>query len=188
MQVKGSREGTIYIHGLITAEIDAGIDTGSIFVGGFGMGAAMALCAVLTYRNARGSGLGGYVGLSGWLPLKGVADMVCEKYNDGDHAEANSDDEDEDVFPALNSAFKIELGMTLRGPPTVSRLDGIPFFFGHGQADEEISVDLASSAAKVLEDIGLNVTMKAYADLGHEWRIGDEMDDVTSFLASHGLG
>ncbi|THH16624.1 hypothetical protein EW146_g4048 [Bondarzewia mesenterica] len=53
------------INQLITAEIDAGIPSERIVVGGFSQGAAMSLLTGLTNERK----LGGVVSLSGWLPL-----------------------------------------------------------------------------------------------------------------------
>ncbi|KAI3330606.1 phospholipase/Carboxylesterase [Ustulina deusta] len=54
-----------YVNSLIQAEIDAGIPTNRIVLGGFSQGGAMALLTGLTAKVK----LGGVVGLSCWLPL-----------------------------------------------------------------------------------------------------------------------
>lgn len=54
-----------YLNGLVKAEIDAGIPSERIVLGGFSQGAAMALFSALTGPVK----LAGVVGLSSWLPL-----------------------------------------------------------------------------------------------------------------------
>ena len=54
-----------YLNGLIQAEIDAGIPSERIVLGGFSQGAAMSLFSALTGPVK----LAGVVGLSSWLPL-----------------------------------------------------------------------------------------------------------------------
>ncbi|KAF3352931.1 Eukaryotic translation initiation factor 2A [Verticillium dahliae VDG1] len=61
----GVRVSTGYFHGLIQAEVDAGIPSDRIVLGGFSQGGAMALFPGLTAPVK----LGGIVGLSCWLLL-----------------------------------------------------------------------------------------------------------------------
>lgn len=51
---------------LITAEVDAGIPSDRIVLGGFSQGAAMSLLTGLTSERK----LGGLIIMSGWLPLR----------------------------------------------------------------------------------------------------------------------
>ncbi|KAK4692728.1 hypothetical protein P7C71_g4536, partial [Lecanoromycetidae sp. Uapishka_2] len=60
----------------------------------------------------------------------------------------------------------------------------VPLFLGHGEADDEVSVELASQAARILRDLGLDLTLKTYAGLGHSWRRPDEIDDIVKFLTA----
>ncbi|KAI0147422.1 Phospholipase/carboxylesterase/thioesterase [Xylariaceae sp. FL1272] len=67
-----------FVHGLIQAEIDAGIPSNRIIVGGFSMGAAMSHLSALTAKVK----LAGVVGLSSWLPLDHkFPDLVKEAGN-----------------------------------------------------------------------------------------------------------
>ena len=58
---------------LITAEVDSGIPSERVILGGFSQGAAMSLLTGLTTERK----LGGVVVLSGWLPLKDKFKAVC---------------------------------------------------------------------------------------------------------------
>lgn len=61
----GIKEATKNIHSLMDAEIQAGIDSTRIILGGFSQGGALSLYAGLTFSKP----IGGVVGLSCWLPL-----------------------------------------------------------------------------------------------------------------------
>lgn len=63
-----------YVNQLISAEVDSGIDSGRIVVGGFSQGGAMSLLCGLTNERK----LGGVVSLSGWLVLSSKIKAVSE--------------------------------------------------------------------------------------------------------------
>jgi len=62
----GMRSSARLINELITTEVDGGIDSKRIVVGGFSQGGAMALLTGLTTERK----LGGIIALSSWLPLR----------------------------------------------------------------------------------------------------------------------
>ncbi|EEY16101.1 acyl-protein thioesterase [Verticillium alfalfae VaMs.102] len=76
-----------YFHGLIQAEVDAGIPSDRIVLGGFSQGGAMALFAGLTAPVK----LGGIVGLSCWL-------LLSNKFGDEVKEEAKSVNRDTKVW------------------------------------------------------------------------------------------
>ncbi len=182
LQYKGLREGCHHIHSLIDKESEV-IPLKNIFLGGFSQGSAMALYALLAYRSESREGcLGGFVGLSGWLPLRKSLDGLIEFY-----ADESRDDRDEyDINVQISTSLRNQIGL----PPTGASMPQyaqIPIFLGHGLADEEVSVELARDTAKALTRLGLDVTLKKYEGLGHAWRNGDESDDIASFLAACGV-
>lgn len=68
-----------YLNELVQAEVDAGIPSERIVLGGFSQGAAMAMFAGLTGPKK----LGGVVGLSGWLVLSGKFAKELEQEGKG---------------------------------------------------------------------------------------------------------
>lgn len=60
---KGIKEAAKYVHSLIDAEIADGISSNRIVLGGFSMGAALAIYAGLTYNKP----LGCIISLSGFV-------------------------------------------------------------------------------------------------------------------------
>lgn len=61
----GIKKATQNIHSMINSEIQSGISSNRILLGGFSQGGALALYAGLTYDKP----LGGIIALSCWLPL-----------------------------------------------------------------------------------------------------------------------
>lgn len=61
----GIRNATKNVHSWISKEIEAGIPSNRIVLGGFSQGGALALFSALTYEQP----LAGVVSLSCWLPL-----------------------------------------------------------------------------------------------------------------------
>jgi lysophospholipase I len=66
-----------YFHGLIASEVQAGIPSDRIVVGGFSQGGAMSIFAGLTNKLP----LAGIVGLSAWLLLSGKFKDLVPKDN-----------------------------------------------------------------------------------------------------------
>ncbi len=64
-----------YLHGLVQAEVDAGVPPERVVVGGFSQGAAIALLGGLT-APAR---LAGVVSMSSWLPLDAKFPELLQK-------------------------------------------------------------------------------------------------------------
>lgn len=69
---EGMLSSAMAVGGIVTKEVDAGIDSKRIVIGGFSQGAALSLLTGLTSERR----LGGLVSLSGWLPLSGKMKSV----------------------------------------------------------------------------------------------------------------
>ncbi|CRG91735.1 hypothetical protein PISL3812_08787 [Talaromyces islandicus] len=58
-----------------------------------------------------------------------------------------------------------------------------PIFLGHGALDPKVSVHLGEKMTRLLANhMQMDVTWKAYEDLGHWYRVPDEIDDIIRFL------
>ena len=78
-QIEGQRESSATAHQVLDEEArEVGVH--NVFLGGFSQGGATALIAFLTYDPNADGHLGGFVGISGWLPMQnalaGFADIV----------------------------------------------------------------------------------------------------------------
>lgn len=179
LQLRGLREGSHHIHEIIDAEP---IPLENIFLGGFSQGGAMALYALLAYRpDGREGHLGGFVGMSVWLPLRSSLDGLVSYYT----GENQEDREAFDINTQVSTLLRNQIGL----PPVSSsppEYGEIPILFVHGKTDNELPVDLAKQATESLRGLGLNATLKEYEGLGHAWRSGDEIDDIAAFLTAQG--
>lgn len=183
LQFKGLREGCHHVHSLIAEESEV-LPLENIYIGGFGQGSAMGLYALLTYRaEAKEGTMGGFVGMSGWLPLIKSLVGLIEFYAD----ESRDDRGEYDINVQISTLLRNQVGLH-PSSASLPQYAQIPIFLGHGLADEEVPVELAGDAAKALTSLGLDVMLKRYEGLGHAWRDGDEIDDIASFLAAHGGG
>ncbi len=183
LQFKGLREGCHHVHSLVDGESEV-ISLGNIYIGGFGQGSAMGLYALLAYRSeAKEGNLGGFVGMSGWLPLTKSLDGLIEFYAD----ESRDDRGEYDINGQISTLLRNQIGLH-PSSASLPQYAQIPIFLGHGLTDEEVPAELARDTAKALTRLGLDVTLKKYEGLGHAWRNGDEIDDIASYLAAHGVG
>src|SRR5436190_17200758 len=69
LQHEGLRESAQLVHEIINAEAEA-VGVGNVIVGGLSQGAAQTLHVLLSYDDGGKGSLGGYVGMSGWLPFQ----------------------------------------------------------------------------------------------------------------------
>ncbi|KAF8545226.1 Alpha/Beta hydrolase protein [Trichophaea hybrida] len=111
MQKEGLRDAVEHIEGLISDEVELGIPEHNIIIGGISQGCATALHVLLSHK-AR---LGGFVGMSGWLPFASNIRQICRlssgaglRVRDGrgstsDGEQDESEDEPEDAGGEQNN-------------------------------------------------------------------------------------
>ncbi|KAI0099881.1 acyl-protein thioesterase-1-like protein [Nemania sp. FL0031] len=120
-----------YVHGLIQAEIDAGIPSDRIIVGGFSQGGAMSLLSGLTAKVK----LGGVIGLSCWLPIDNKFPSLVQE-SDLNHetpifmAHGTADP----VVPTALGQLSYEVLKKQNFPVTMKLYTGMP----HTAFDEEL--------------------------------------------------
>ncbi|XP_022714861.1 acyl-protein thioesterase 1 homolog 1 [Durio zibethinus] len=125
-------------------------------IGGFSMGAAMALysataCALGRYGNGNpySTNLRAVIGLSGWLP--------------GSRGLKN----------------KIEVSHE-----TVRRAASLPILLSHGTCDDVVPYKYGEKSAHSLSTAGFqNLTFKTYEGIGH-YTVPKEMDEICNWLTS----
>ncbi|KAF3292873.1 hypothetical protein TWF132_005235 [Orbilia oligospora] len=199
LQVDGLQETTDYMHSLIEQEIKNGIPVERIVVGGLSQGCAASLYAMLCYNKQ----LGGYIGMCGWLPFaKYMEDCLGTSQN-------KDNTEDDDIFGASDEGTTFEKEeeqddaqeTVAKSPiteaikflkdnisfPRSSKEDKIevletPVFLSHGVLDEKVLFRLGEQARDVLKGLGCRITWKEYGDLGHWYKIPDEIDHIRDFL------
>ncbi|KAK4457271.1 acyl-protein thioesterase [Cladorrhinum samala] len=214
-QLKGLAESHAEISELVEREA-ALVGRENVLLGGISMGCAMGLIALLA---ATPRGVGGFMGMSGWLPLRDDLEDVARAAtptrkegdggdDDGDNVFGSddenpfqhNDDGDDDgehkdggrgrrektpserVGSFVREILSLDTGRPGQEGPTSAT--STPVFLGHGGADEKIKPRLGEEARGVLEAVGFDVTWKRYEDLGHWYKIPDEIDDIAEFIRS----
>jgi len=209
LQYDGLRETSVFMHGLICEEAKA-VGLRNVVIGGLSQGCAMSLHVVLHYEPtalevaisgeaAEGEGegkaasLGGYIGMSGWLPFaeeihEAAAPIRYEDDEDEDdpfgHTETRAElDDSHEARRARVANFARDLvdlePLDDRSKPWFAQSS---YFLGHGKADEKVPVYLGVEMRDFLLQLGLDVTWKAYDEFGHRYKEPDEIDDIAQFL------
>jgi predicted esterase len=182
VQVEGLGETGEFIRGLIEEEGRL-VGSENVVLGGLSQGCAAALHSLLGLESQGKEGkqlLGGFVGMSGWLPFRGRLETILDSEGDGeDDPFAGDDVEDEDVEiqPAHFMGDVMDLSPNFSSLPSLCT----PVFMGHGKADEKVDMELGENAARILRRMGLDVIWREY-DVGHWYMVPDEIDDVVTFL------
>lgn len=159
------------------------VPTSNILLAGISQGMATASWVLLSLPFT----IGGYVGFSGWLPLRNELQesILSSNREHGDDAEDpfyNGDEED-DLPPSVKARqfarevleLDEEEGIEGNGAST-------PIFFGHGRVDEKVAIELGEHVAETFTTAEYDVTWKEYPDLGHWYKSPEEIDDVMEFI------
>jgi len=202
-QLEGLAETAEFLKPLLDVEVMT-LSSKNVFIGGLSQGCAMGLHLLLSYEFDKGeeSGgyLGGFVGMSGWLPFfDEIQDLIKpgnkNRNDEGNDPFATSDsDEDFDIEPErsrLSAASQVcdfvrqnmEWSVShTREPPFIRT----PVFLGHGKSDEKVMITLGLDVAMVLREMGLKVRWEEY-DEGHWYKVPEEIDDIVEFLKTCNL-
>ena len=189
LQVEGLRESGAFISQFILEEAKA-VTLENVIIGGLSQGCAMGLHVLLSLETdvVEDGALGGFVGMSGWLPfridLEGIVEPSCENPSDDDPFERNDGDSrenDQSVGVRVMNLVRDNTDL----PPLTTDLPSClqtPIFLGHGEADDKVSVKLGQEAASTLIKMGMDIAWKGYKDFGHWYKLPDELDDIVDFL------
>ncbi|KAI0122203.1 alpha/beta-hydrolase [Daldinia grandis] len=165
----------------------------NVILGGISHGCAMALFCLFTSWVP----LGGFVGMSGWLPFQPDIDGLIRAEDDAFVFGSNVANIDEDPFTSARVYTRVEDNPIV---PVIEFLDDLldssgipditsrgmslstPVFLGHGAEDEKIKLSNGEAAQRTLKLVGFDVSWKVYQGQGHWYKIPDEIDDVVEFL------
>lgn len=168
IQLPGLRAGVAAL-GDVVREEEKVVTRGRIFVGGISQGIAVAVAAFFAEREAW-SGLGGIIGLCGWMPLRA---MVGDEDGAGQLG---------DLYRGSSKDAPSEPRSPTPGP--------VPIFLGHSRDDTVISVRYGRALRDVLSRFPnqLEVEWHEYENGGHWLNEPQGVDDIVGFLRKHGLG
>ncbi|KKZ64442.1 hypothetical protein EMCG_09577 [[Emmonsia] crescens] len=211
LQIDGLCQTGTFLHALIEREAKEFVDRGDdgyrrIILGGLSQGCAAGVFTFLAgglgedYSNEMGNRrlVGGFVGMSGWLPLnRQLEDIFQSSSGDvldeddfnpfaqspppGPNDGPDNDDGESAELQAINHIRDIlDLPML---PALATHNFQSPVFLGHGSADEKVSVNLGQSMVDFLKKrLDMDVTWKVYEGFGHWYKVPDEIDDIVHFL------
>ncbi|KAB5582908.1 phospholipase/carboxylesterase [Coniochaeta sp. 2T2.1] len=156
----------------------------NIILGGLSQGCAMALTVLLCLNHC----IGGFVGMSGYLPFREDIDEAvapCAVEDGHDNPFASDEGGAENYPPAVRaSVFERDLlGLpAVDGPAPEKTAYGTPTFLGHGSADDKVLCSLGESEKRSIEGAGYEAQWRCYQGLGHWYKVPDEIDDVVKFI------
>ncbi|KAI0155113.1 phospholipase/carboxylesterase [Xylariaceae sp. FL1272] len=196
-QLQGLAESAVEIRELLRREMEL-VPAKNIVLGGMSNGCAMSLSVVLSLEYP----LGGYIGMSGYLPfcqdieeaVKGREEARDEEWDDDDpfvstddgDPFANPEDKEEDLKEPMLKALRFERDLLcieeLPNATIEQTAQSTPVFIGHGDQDEKKPFAEGETAARVLRAAGYDVDWRLYPGLGHWYKIPDEIDDIMHFI------
>lgn len=186
-QLKGLSESALEIRDIIHQEM-SNVPPENIIIGGLSQGCAMSLSVLLSLEHR----LGGFIGMSGYLPFRSEIEDAVNQMAEADEDDpfATSDDGRSDDEPegrelkALSFERDLLCLDPLPHPIPTAAANLTPVFLGHGGVDEKRPAEQGEAAAQTMRAAGYEVQWKLYADLGHWYKIPDEIDDIVEFIRS----
>lgn len=155
--------------GEVVREEERRVARGRIFVGGISQGITVAVAAFFAEQEAW-CGLGGMIGLCGWMPLRGMVSAEDGAWQLGD--------------------FYRGLSNNASSEPRSPHSRPMPIFLGHSRDDTVISIRHGRGFRDTLGRFPnhLEVEWHEYENGGHWLNEPQGVDDIVRFLRQHGLG
>lgn len=171
LQVEGLRDSVCFLWILIRDEIELlNGDASRLFILGISQGYATGLLAMLAGQY----NLGGFVGLSGWMPFRVQIEDVGK----------NRSEKPMPCVEELDTFLKTRIGLEGPKPDASAQLFlSTPVLLCHAVDDEMIDIELNRQACTALKGFGMEVEWKEYQDGGHWINEPQGYDDIVAFLA-----
>lgn len=208
LQTSGLGSTVTYLHDLIAEEAKLVGGSRNIILGGISQGCAVSLLASLLWEGKEG--LGGVVGMCGWLPyISQIKEQLKIGHDDdGRHSAAAKDSDEQAGFDPFDRSASpgcegtppgdIDTGGSLvaaldwlRGELEMPRRQlaasdvlrsSIPAIMCHGLDDEKVEVAKGSEAAEFLSAIGTGpFSFHEFPGVGHEFSLRMLLD-VAEFI------
>ncbi|KAF1962973.1 alpha/beta-hydrolase [Byssothecium circinans] len=177
LQVSGLRDGIQLVQTIVEKEVvmlNGRAD--KVVLGGFSQGSAVALWSIFTGAVMTKGCLGGFLGLSAWMPFTTEAKEAVN------HPEKSTDRR----FQDLRNAFSDILGVESFGfVEMIEKYSGFPASLGHGTDDTVVSVKNTHDVSQVFSAIGASVEVGEYVGAdreGHWIKPPEQVDHIIRFL------
>lgn len=158
-QMSGLSRATAYVNQLMDDELKR-VPPSHLFLGGLSMGCATALFALLSCQHR----IGGFVGLSGWMPSE-ARQSLRQDYNDR---------------PFYWDTEREMLTRDSRHERPSSRQT--PIFLSHNDGDPVVDIHRGRCMRDTLCSIRMQVSWKEYRDDTHSIKEPEGVDDLIAFL------
>ncbi|ESZ94843.1 hypothetical protein SBOR_4803 [Sclerotinia borealis F-4128] len=146
-----------------------------LFVGGLSQGCAMSMILLLSGELDRlkvSQNIGGFVGLSGWLPFANQIDEI---------AAVGEGWREKRIHVQKWLRRELELQPWLPWDGTLPAEEHMTIFLAHGTSDEKVKLEWGMAMGRVLEMVGYKVEWKLYEGMGHI-TTPEELADMTQFI------
>lgn len=203
LQTTGLGSTVTYLHGLIAEEAELVGGARNIVLGGYSQGCAVSLVASLLWEGEEG--LGGVVGMCGWLPyISQIKEQLNIGHEDDErHSTAVEDSDQQAGFDPFDRSASPDCDATSPGDidtggSLVAALDWLrgelempgrmlagfdvlrsscPAIMCHGLDDEKVEVAKGSEAVEFLSAIGIGpCCFTEYSGVAHEFSAGMLLD------------
>lgn len=168
LQVEGLKESTAYLLDLLESEIALlGGRSDKLVLIGMSQGMATALWTLLCSPGRIKGKIGGFIGMSGWLPFAG--DMQCQSPSQ-----------------SLQDVISTRCGEQIQATDEeVKKMLSTPVLLLHGTDDAWVDIELGRQASAGLAQLGMHAVFKEYTGAdndGHWVKEPEGVDDITGFL------
>lgn len=193
LQIDGLAENFQIISKIIRTDAQA-LSLKKVFLAGLSQGYAMALHVLLGFDADildPDASLGGFIGMSGWLPFQSTIDNLLspDVVESGDIVENPfTSDTDEVYVGEVNVDTRVaqfireEIMSKTECNPELLVYRRTPVFLGHGDRDDVVKLNYGHNAASALRSLGLDVCWKVYEEQGHWFSVPDTINDIAVFL------
>jgi predicted esterase len=177
IQLPGLESSAVQIMDILNTQLQE-VPPENIILAGFGQGCAMALAILMSLDHS----LGGFVGMSGWLPYQSSLEEALESKPEPDElGEHGLQEPCVRAQTFLRDLFDLP---ALDTPEKETTAYGTPIFLAHGTKDTTIPVAFCDAAAKTVRAAGYKVTMKQYDGMAHGVAVSLEIDEILEFIGS----
>jgi predicted esterase len=179
-QLPGLTDGIKHIKEIVEKEVQR-LDGNpqKVFLGGFSQGSAISLWSLFTGAATTTGRLGGFVGLSAWMPFMKEVMQTVTATAERELLTGKVGD--------LTGEFLGIVGMERFGAET-AQLSDMPVFLGHGVDDILVSVQYCRELTLIFRGLGCDVEAHEYLGAerdGHWVKEPEEVSDLVGYLKKH---
>ncbi|KAF2465971.1 alpha/beta-hydrolase [Lindgomyces ingoldianus] len=186
LNVAGLRDGIHFIKDIIEDEANRlGGRSDRIILGGFSQGAATALWSLFTGAAIAQGTLGGFIGLSGWMPFTAEAKQAADTTGTSTKRLAPA-------IQTLSHVFLDILGLEpFVSTETIDKcVRKMPIYLGHGTDDIPVNIRNCHDLSAIFRALEAKIEVHEYMGAernGHWIKEPEQLDDIVLFVRKFGV-